>query len=44
MLQYVIAEHPFFVATAALYAASVAFYAAAWRSTRALSAGPRPPS
>ncbi len=36
MLQYVIAEHPFFVATTALYAASLAFYAAAWRSTKAL--------
>jgi cytochrome c-type biogenesis protein CcsB len=36
MLQYVIAEHPFFVMTSALYAASAAFYAAAWRSTRAL--------
>ncbi len=36
MLQYVIAEHPFFVATGALYAASVAFYAAAWRSTKQL--------
>jgi cytochrome c-type biogenesis protein CcsB len=36
MLQYVIAEHPFFVATTALYAASAALYASAWRSTRAL--------
>jgi len=36
MLQYVVAEHPFFVATTALYAASGALYAAAWRSTRAL--------
>jgi cytochrome c-type biogenesis protein CcsB len=36
MLQYVIAEHPFFVATTALYAASGAFYAAAWRSTRSM--------
>jgi cytochrome c-type biogenesis protein CcsB len=36
MLQYVIAEHPFFVATTALYAASGAFYAAAWRSTRSI--------
>lgn len=33
MLQYVVAEHPFFVATSALYAASAALYAAAWRST-----------
>jgi cytochrome c-type biogenesis protein CcsB len=38
MLQYVIAEHPFFVATGALYAASAALYAAAWRSTRLLIA------
>src|SRR6266540_5933570 len=36
MLQYVLAEHPFFVATGALYAASVAFYAAAWSSTKQL--------
>ena len=36
MLQYVLAEHPVFVATTALYAASAAFYAAAWRSTKAL--------
>jgi cytochrome c-type biogenesis protein CcsB len=35
MLQYVLVEHPVFVATSALYAASAAFYAAAWRSTRA---------
>jgi cytochrome c-type biogenesis protein CcsB len=34
MLQYVLAEHPFFVATSALYAAAVGFYAAAWRSTK----------
>ncbi len=34
MLQYVIAEHPFFVATSGLYALSAAFYAAAWRSTK----------
>lgn len=34
MLQYVLAEHPFFVATGALYAAAVGFYAAAWRSTK----------
>ncbi len=38
MLQYVIAEHPFFVATGALYAASVALYAAAWKSTRQIVA------
>jgi cytochrome c-type biogenesis protein CcsB len=36
MLQYVLAEHPFFVATSALYAASAACYAAAWKSTREL--------
>ena len=36
MLQYVLAEHPFFVATTALYAASAALYASAWRSTKAL--------
>jgi cytochrome c-type biogenesis protein CcsB len=36
MLQYVLAEHPFFVATGALYAAAMAFYAAAWRSTKAV--------
>ncbi|ABC80588.1 c-type cytochrome biogenesis protein CcsB [Anaeromyxobacter dehalogenans] len=36
MLQYILAEHPFFVATGALYAAAAGFYAAAWRSTRAL--------
>jgi cytochrome c-type biogenesis protein CcsB len=35
MLQYIVLEHPFFFATGALYAAAVAFYAAAWRSTRA---------
>src|SRR5512142_402028 len=38
MLQYVLAEHPFFVATGALYTAAMALYAAAWRSTRALVA------
>jgi len=38
MLQYVIAEHPFFIATGALYAASVALYATAWRSTRRIVA------
>lgn len=36
MLQYILAEHPFFVATGALYAAAAGLYAAAWRSTRAL--------
>jgi cytochrome c-type biogenesis protein CcsB len=35
MLQYVLAEHPFFAFTSLLYAASMAAYAAAWRSTRA---------
>jgi cytochrome c-type biogenesis protein CcsB len=34
MLQYILAEHPFFAATSAFYAAALAFYAAAWRSTR----------
>jgi cytochrome c-type biogenesis protein CcsB len=34
MLQYVLVEHPVFVATTALYAASAAFYTAAWRSTK----------
>ena len=38
MLQYVILEHPFFAFTSLLYAASMAAYAAAWRSTRALFA------
>jgi cytochrome c-type biogenesis protein CcsB len=38
MFQYLLAEHPFFVATGALYAASAALYAAAWRSTRQLVA------
>jgi cytochrome c-type biogenesis protein CcsB len=38
MLQYVVAEHPFFVATGALYAASMAFYAAAWKSTKQIVA------
>src|SRR6266545_6623896 len=38
MLQYGIAEQPCFVATGALYAASVALYAAAWRSTRQIVA------
>ncbi len=36
MLQYVVAEHPFFAAASLLYAAAAATYAAAWRSTRAL--------
>jgi cytochrome c-type biogenesis protein CcsB len=34
MLQYVIAEHPFFALTSLLYAAAMAAYAAAWRSTK----------
>jgi cytochrome c-type biogenesis protein CcsB len=34
MLQYILAEHPFFAATGVLYAAATAFYAAAWRSTK----------
>jgi cytochrome c-type biogenesis protein CcsB len=38
MLQYILAEHPFFVATGALYAASAALYAAAWKSARRLIA------
>src|SRR5512146_125957 len=38
MLQYVIAEHPFFVATGALYAGAIALYAAAWKSTKQLVA------
>jgi cytochrome c-type biogenesis protein CcsB len=38
MLQYVLAEHPFFVATGALYATSAALYATAWRSTKQLVA------
>ena len=36
MLQYILFEHPVFAATGLLYAAATAFYAAAWRSTRAL--------
>lgn len=36
MLQYVIAEHPFFALTGLLYAASMAAYGAAWRSTKAI--------
>lgn len=38
MLQYVLAEHPFFVATGSLYFAAMAFYAAAWKSTKELVA------
>ncbi len=38
MLQYILAEHPFFAATSALYAGALALYAAAWRSTRKLVA------
>jgi cytochrome c-type biogenesis protein CcsB len=33
---YILAEHPWFVAAGAAYAAALALYAAAWRSTRAL--------
>jgi cytochrome c-type biogenesis protein CcsB len=33
---YILAEHPWFVATSAAYAAAMGLYAAAWRSTRAL--------
>jgi cytochrome c-type biogenesis protein CcsB len=36
MLQYVFFEHPFFALTGLLYAAAVAAYGAAWRSTKAL--------
>ena len=36
MLTYILAEHPFFAATSALYAASLGLYAYAWRSTRKL--------
>ncbi len=36
MLQYVIAEHPLFALTGAVYALSAGFYAAAWRSTQKL--------
>ena len=32
MLSYILAEHPFFAATTALYAAAAGSYAAAWRS------------
>jgi cytochrome c-type biogenesis protein CcsB len=38
MLQYVVAEHPFFVATGGLYVAAMALYAAAWRSTKMIVA------
>ncbi|HEY7724768.1 MAG TPA: c-type cytochrome biogenesis protein CcsB [Anaeromyxobacteraceae bacterium] len=31
---YILAEHPWFVATSAAYAAAMGLYAAAWRSTR----------
>jgi len=31
---YILAEHPWFVATSAAYAAALALYAAAWKSTR----------
>jgi cytochrome c-type biogenesis protein CcsB len=33
---YILAEHPWFVATSAAYAAAMGLYGAAWRSTRAL--------
>jgi cytochrome c-type biogenesis protein CcsB len=33
---YILAEHPWFVAASAAYAAALALYAAAWRSTRDL--------
>jgi len=33
---YILAEHPWFVATSAAYAAAMGLYAAAWRSTRAV--------
>ncbi len=35
MLQYVLIEHPFFAFTSLLYAAAMAAYTAAWRSTKA---------
>jgi cytochrome c-type biogenesis protein CcsB len=38
MLQYILAEHPFFAATTAVYAAAMALYAAAWKSTQKLVA------
>jgi cytochrome c-type biogenesis protein CcsB len=34
MLTYIFTEYPLFAATGALYAASIALYAAAWRSTK----------
>lgn len=34
MLQYVLAEHPFFAATGVVYAAAMALYAATWKSTQ----------
>lgn len=34
MLQYIVAEHPFFFATGAAYAAAAGLYAAAWKSTK----------
>lgn len=36
MLQYILAEHPFFAATGALYAAAMGLYGAAWASTKRL--------
>ena len=33
---YILAEHPWFVAASAAYATALAFYAAAWKSTKAL--------
>jgi len=33
-MSFILAEHPFFALTGALYAASMALYTAAWRSTR----------
>ncbi len=33
---YILAEHPWFVAASAAYAAALALYAAAWRSTKAV--------
>jgi cytochrome c-type biogenesis protein CcsB len=37
-LQYIVVESPLFAPTAAVYAASIALYAAAWRSTKKLVA------
>jgi cytochrome c-type biogenesis protein CcsB len=34
MFQYILLEHPFFVATGALYAAAAGLYATAWRSAQ----------